>query len=393
MAEPDLTDEFRLEVGGVGFADWKTIRITRALSSASGSFDLTALSISRAPFPIRPGFPVTAIAKHGSRGLPDTLISGHVDTLEATLAGRGQSLRVGGRDATAQLVDCSAVNEPGEFQNLGLEELARQIAEPFSIEIVREVDVEALGAPFPLFKLQPGETAWSAIERAARLRAVLVYSNGSGALVLATPGGEGLAAERIVSGKNGNVIEARVRYTYRDRFRYYTVRGQDQGNDEAWGETVTSIQGTAEDPEVDLFRPLVVVAEGKLSFDSANDRAAWEATFRAARSATLDVTLPGWRQGYLGRTGDPWRVNLLVDVEISELGLSSQFLIDVVTLTRDRDKGTLTKLRLVRADAYTPKPEIPKEDNPFADFLGEELDLEDLEIDGLEDLGDEFEDD
>lgn len=345
-------DELELLVGGRAFSGWESMSVARALDAVAARFSMVVSD--RDPFPIRPGEECTV------RVAGVTLVTGFVDALEFEGGPNGRRLTVSGRDRTGDLVDCSELSEPGEWSDIGLQELAQAIADPFGVE-VRALFTEELD-PFFLFRRQPGETAWSAIERACRLRGVLAFSAGDGALLLDRPASSSSSVPLIEGGESGNVEEWRIEVDHTNRFRTYFVQGQTRGSDEFSGELAAEVEGQAEDPGIERFRPLLVLAEGAITFEDAQDRAAWEATVRAARSSRLEVLVQGWRQ--TPGTGPVWSVNTLVPVSIPSAGLKRSLLVDSVTFTRTKDT-TSTRLGLTRPDAYRPSPVV----EDFDDFL------------------------
>jgi prophage tail gpP-like protein len=92
---------------------------------------------------------------------------------------------------------------------------------------------------------------------------------------------------------------------------------------------------------------------------SANQRAAWEKTVRAARCVTVSVTVQGFRQGGQGntRTTAPlWQINALTDVDIPFLRLRQQLVASKVTFRRDASSGSTTVLELKDIDSFRPQP-------------------------------------
>jgi prophage tail gpP-like protein len=76
---------------------------------------------------------------------------------------------------------------------------------------------------------------------------------------------------------------------------------------------------------------------------------------RAARSATVTVTVHGWTQ----RDGSLWPINALVPVHIPAFGITyTDLLITEATYTLSLQGGTITTLSLTRADAFRPEPTI-----------------------------------
>lgn len=350
----DVPDELELLVGSSRFTGWERVEVTRSLEAASGSFSLEVSD--RDPLPVREGQEVTV------RLAGTTVVRGHVDRLLVRGDAQGTTTVVSGRDLTADLVDCSELTEPGEWFDVGLVELVSLIASPFGVEVRSLLEEEP--SPFSRFARQPGETAWSAVERACRLRGVLAHSSGDGALLLERPGRASAAAE-LVEGRN--VLAWAVERDLRQRFSSYVVRAQSPGTDDFYADQSALVEATSEDLGVERYRPLLVLAEGALVFENARDRARWEATVRAARGATASVTVQGWRQV---PDGPAWDLNLLVRTRLERARLDQVLLVNGLRFSRDLEEGTTTEVDLTRRDAYDPQPEVEPDEDGF--FLEDE---------------------
>lgn len=346
-------DELELLVEGKAFTGWEQMTLARALDAVAAQFQL--IVADRDPYPIKVGQECSV------RIAGQVVLTGFVEASRKKVGARGRELTVAGRDKTGDLVDSSELTDPGEWSDVTLAELAQFIADPFGIE-VRALFTEELD-PFLVFRRQPGETAWSAIERACRLRGVLAFSSGDGALLLDRPASSA-AVTPLVEGEN--ILEADVVVDHSDRFQHYLVRGQQSGSDDYSGPLAAEIEGEATDVAIRRFRPLLVLADGALTFDDAEDRAGWEASVRAARSGRVEVLVQGWRQ--VPATGPVWTINQLVPVRIPSSRVNRRLLVDAVTFERGAE-GTTTLISLTRPDAYKPEPLV----EDFEDFLeGEE---------------------
>lgn len=350
------------------FRGFQRVRILRPLEAAAGSMRLEVAD--RRPFPLRPGDRV------GARVNGQTVFDGWVDSLDASIESDRRTVAVGARDRTADLIDARPDGLPTEFVDLGLEELARAIAAPLEVEVVRSNTLSPFNIqpPFERFSLQPGETAWAAIERACRLRGALAYSPGDGTLLLSAVGVT-RSSVPVVEGDGGNVLSARLRWSNADRYRTYRVLGQRPGNDLNFGDAVAAVVGTSLDLEIGRPRLLEIVAEGQVSIDTATKRAEWEATVRAARAQTITATLQGLLRTPLP-TADVWRVNELVPFQSVSFGLDTELLCRAVQLERT-PTATTTTLELVPKGSYAPRPDVAERDepNPFDGVLaGEESD-------------------
>jgi len=285
----------------------------------------------------------------------DTVITGVVDSASPRFDDSSHDVHVGGRDNTGQMVDCSADHSPGEWANIKLNRLAGILAKPFGISVTTEADT---GDAFQVFKLQPGETAFEALDRACRMRGVLPISDGVGGLILTKPG-QSRCSTALVQGKN--VKSASLQNSIIDRYRTYIVRGSQPGSDFLTPEQSAAVEGRATDAGATAGRTLILLSESAVDISSARKRAQWEATVRAARSVSVSVTVQGWRQG----NGDLWPVNALVNVDLPWLRVSGEMLISELTHTLD-ESGTQTTMTLRRPDAFLPEPEKPADTDPWA---------------------------
>ncbi len=363
-------DPFELVINGEAFSGWESMSLSRSIQQVAGTF-IVKVSGARS-YPIARGDEVEV------RMLDELVMTGFVDVIEGRSSAENREIVIAGRDRTSDLVDCSATAEPGEWSGLTLAEQVERLADPFGIKVV---DNTPLGLPvFDLFKLQPGETAWNAIERAARLRAVLAFPDELGRIVLERAGevqAEGILLE---DREIGNILRSSIRTSDADRYQVYTVQGQRAGNDDAWGDDVAAIIGTATDSAVGRFRPLLIQAEGQVTFENASDRAQWEATVRAARAFKVTVEAQGWRQTLRNAEAGPlWKLNQRVPIRIPTLQFEGELLLEGITFSRDGESGTLSQLVFVRPDAYTPQPVIPPS-GVAEDFLTnpDEIDFEAL---------------
>lgn len=361
LDDPTLGDPLEVSVRGETFTGWKSVNVTRPLDAATGAFELTlGPSLRPSGFPIRPGDPVQL------RVDQELLLDGYVDAVQATLESDGDTVR--GRDRTADLVD-STLETPRQFT--GALAVFAPIVTGIAADYGIDVDIDsplAIEVEFRTFALTPGETAWTAIDRAARLAGVLVYSRGDGNLVAADAGSEGRAVGELVQAQGegfGNVRQARLSWDNSRRFDPIVVRGQRPGSDFDFGQSVAVIEGRARDPEVGRPRPLLIVAEGAVTAQDAARRAEWEATRRAARARRLTVETPSWRQA---SRGPLWRVNQLVRTRIPRLGVDAELLVNRVQFRR-RANDRSAVLELVPADAFALQPETSSDSNPFASFF------------------------
>jgi prophage tail gpP-like protein len=329
-----------LTVDGARYGGWKSADITRSMESGSGSFGLWVSERWPGQTEERPIAP-------GSRCVltlaGEAVITGYVDDLLVRETADSHSIDVSGRDAACDLIDCSATNTPGEWRGVSLLDLAAELARPFGVAVRAEVDV---GAPLDA-KLEHGESAWRAIERACRLRAMLCMSDGAGNLVL-TRAGTGRAEVRLVRGQN--ILSYSVRRSIADRYSEYRALGQRPSRDGEDPSQAAHGSALVTDPGVTRYRPMILTAEDAADGVTLQQRAQWEARVRAGRSQRIDVTVQGWRQKPGGRL---WQPNERVTLELPRS--TAELLVATVHHSLS-ERGSQTQLSLVPPDTYLPEP-------------------------------------
>lgn len=345
--------DLRLTVNGMDYQGWKRATIERSIDTISGAFSLDVSdkwSAGSLPIEIKPGDECELLIG------PSLVITGYVDKVSPSFDANVRSISVAGRDKSGDMVDCSAMNEPGSWENITLGKLAEKLATPFGVKIIDESEETE---PFKLAKLQPGETPYEMIERYARQRGVLTISDGKGSVILKKPGKD-RADVSLVQGVN--IKSATGSVDRSNRFNEYIVTGQSFGSDLSFGDDAAHIDAKATDAEIRTIRRLKVLAANASDASNMKKVAEWEATIRAARSASITITVQGWEQTAGGRL---WEPGELVELHSDwlQVGTPTDFLINAVTFTLDDNSGTLTELELVRPDAYESKPEVPEQED------------------------------
>jgi prophage tail gpP-like protein len=342
-----MAEKITLKVGGRIHEGWTSVEVNRSLETIAGSFSLGVTERYpglQARFAIAPGMGCS-LAIGG-----ETVITGHIDDVEPSYDSGAHAIAFRGRDATGDLVDCSALVEGGgRWMGQGLETIAAAICKPFGIP----VSVKAsLGQPLREFHLQTGETAFEAIERMAKAYGVLPVSNGLGGLVF-TRAGSGGAQSALTLG--GNILKARGMFSHKDRFSRYIVLAQAAGDDYVDPSITVGGHGEATDPGVGRYRPLIIVADMPDLNANYQRRAQWEASVRAGRARKSSISVQGWRDD----AGRLYRPNTMVKVDDDFTGIHDTLLISGVKLSLS-NAGTVAELTVTRREAFDVIP-LPAE--------------------------------
>lgn len=362
-----------LRVGGRGYAGWKSVKITNGIESLAGSFDLAVSDRWKAgqnPWPIGEGDACEVLVGD----LP--VISGYVDRRGSSYDAQSHELTVAGRDRAAALVDCSAMLDSWEFKNVDLLSLATKLAQPFGVSVRMDGGISGrvslstgkqknavasktgklggLGLPNPpaKFSIDPGESAFEALDKACRLAGVLPISDGKGGIIL-TRAGTGRASTALVEGEN--ILSASSEFDATGRYHAYRVMAQHQQSKDWFGNTAAGVRGEATDEEEPREeRVLLIRPASGMNAESAKQRAAWEAKVRASRGDTVTVRVQGWTQA----DGSLWPLNGVATVRSPLIGIDGDLVIVQRDLEIDDQSGTVTTLTLRRPDAFLPEPVI-----------------------------------
>lgn len=337
-----------LLIGSQIYTGWKEVKVIPSISSIAGSFDLAMTDIkAKRVREVHEG-DECQIKLNG-----ELVIDGYIDDVLPFFDAKDHGVRVTGRDKTADLIDCSAVFDPGEWNKQTLLEIAKDVCAVYSVEVVADVDV---GPAFKKFRLEPGESCFDLLDRAARMRGVLLIPNNGQLLI--TRAGTDVAPTALVEGvniKGGNALRS-----YRDRYKTYIVKGQ--SDDEGFTEPGLSVgpSETVTDDDVTRERTLVILAEDAADATACEAQAIWERNVRRARSRRAEIVVQGWNHDK-----GLWRRNTLVPVKSEMLSINQELLIETISYTLNKD-GTLATMNVVPAEAYEVLPlKEKKDDDPW----------------------------
>lgn len=336
-----------LTVNGDTYAGWIDLTVSRALDQLAHSFELTCTdhwAEADAPRPIRLGDQCT-VDLDGA-----IIITGWVDALAFDATAEGATVRISGRSLTGDLVDCAAIHKTGQWRNSTALGIIEDICAPFGIPVEADALVAADTALVIRFDLEDGETAFGAIDRLARLRAMLPTSTPKGALrftrVSRTSG------ESIKTLDAANAIRRSVQQNTQDRHSEYHLNSQyartnatDRARDAATAKIVIY------DENVTRYRPLIVHAEHGVTAVEMRDLAIWTRNTRAAQAERVIFELPGPLA---------WEPGQLVYVRDQALGVDDVLVLASIMM-RESAHSSITELQLARIEAFTAEP-LPRKD-------------------------------
>ncbi|OWY40074.1 hypothetical protein CEK28_04885 [Xenophilus sp. AP218F] len=333
-----MADVCELRVGGKIYGGWTEIEIQRGLEQVSGQFSLQVTERwpgQEEPRPIMPG----QLCVLTIDGMP--VVTGYVDDCQPGYDATSTWFHVSGRDKTADLVDCSAIHKSGQWKGASLARIAADLLGPFGIAVVVGPRAGAANKPIASFNIEEGETVFDCLERAARLHALMMWTDGQGRLVIDLPGVE-RAKTALAEGEN--ILRADGNFSWRERYSDYIVKGQGRGHGQH------AVKGSAKDSTVTRHRPLIVLAEDDAHGPSAGERATWECTVRRGRANRATIRVQSWRQQ--GDAGPLWAPGQRVTLNSPRLRVSAEMLIASVTYLKNANDGTVCDLEIADPRAF-----------------------------------------
>ncbi|MDR6102800.1 prophage tail gpP-like protein [Agrobacterium larrymoorei] len=365
-----------LLIDGEQYDQWLSGEVTRDLKDFSGSFSFTfrdglrsmrsmKYASAGSPYKLRPG-PEVIIRIDGR-----TVLKGWLEKVRPEISDRQASVTISGRDKSGDLIDCAAMKDVAEFNNVKLEEAAKRIVAPFGMSVRSEIDT---GEPFSRYSIDLAETGFSAIEKGARSRHALVLSDGVGGVVITRTGATRAPAHIVLP---GNVLSSGAEYSHENRFSETTVRGQGEkagkergkGKLDVTAEPIgagdrnqsggsateqerrgTAATGRAKDDEITRYRPIVHLARSKADSVSAQDEADWRSRTARAESEEMTYSVKGFVAN-----GQLWAVNQLAYVSDAFQDVERDMLISRTRFVED-SAGAITELSVVSPEAFDKGP-------------------------------------
>lgn len=350
--------DVELKVGGKIYSGWTAMRAQRGLEQAAGAFTLELTE--RWPgqpqrWSIEPGAKCQLLLE----GTP--VITGYVDKVERSLSASSHAIQVSGRDAAADLGDCSACTgndcRTDALRNQSLLQVAQALAGQYGVAVS---DAAGVGGRIPAWRNGPGKSVWEVLSAGARQFAVYLMSDGLGGLVI-TRAGQTRHPARLVQGEN--ILSARFTRDDSQRYWRYILRGQ-SGTDGSIGTSAEMVSG-GEAIVIDdsVRKPRTLIFQPEISaLVTLKDRAQWERNHRRGMSRRLEVTVQGW-----SALGQVWRPNEMVTVDLPIWGLEAVPLLIVSVDQSLSSRGRITQLTLAPREAYDLLPEGA--DNSNSDSL------------------------
>ncbi|MCO7519447.1 MULTISPECIES: phage baseplate assembly protein [unclassified Pseudomonas] len=342
----DNQNAVTLSVNGLDYRGWKKVSISAGIERQARDFRLGVTWSwpgQVQDIPVRQG------DRCEVRIGADLVLTGWVFGTPISFDARSVERSVAGRSLTADLVDCSAVNKPGQWRGQGVQKIVQALAEPYGVRVLSEV---AETTKLADHQIEPGETAFESIDRLLTLSRLLSTDDARGRVVIIKPGSAGRAIDRLELGQN--LLTGSAELDFSGVFSEYRVTGQRSGTDTDYGEAASEVKAGVTDPRASRRRVLLIHESGQMTPELAQARANWERGSRMGKALTLRYKIQGWRQS----NGALWVPNMIVRVVDPLIGIDRDMLISEIEYVLD-DAGTVANIVVGPPDGFDPEPKDP----------------------------------
>lgn len=342
----DPLNAVTLTVNGMDYSGWKTVSITAGIERQSRDFKLDVTwrwPGQDAEIPVRQGD--YCEVRIGA----DLVLSGWIYSTPVSYDAKLVNRAVAGRSLTSDLVDCSAINKPGQWRGQSVYEIVQALASTYGVQVTSQV---AETTKLTDHSIEPGETVFESIDRLLTLSRLLSTDDSRGRLVIVRPGSAGRAVDRLELGQN--ILTGTTDLDFSQVFSEYRVTGQRSGSDEAFGENASEVKASVTDPRATRKRVLLIHESGQMTPELADARANWERGSRIGKALSFIYLVQGWRQS----NGALWLPNMIVRVVDPMVGLDRDMLISEIEYALS-DSGTVAHITVGPPDGFEPEPKDP----------------------------------
>lgn len=343
-------DTLGLVIDGHEHRDWERCEVDSDLLTPADGWRV-ALGLPGG-LPESQGRP--AVPAYVRRWAPATLtlggqviMRGRIDSVESDVGKAEHTLAITGRDLAAVLVDCSA--PVFVARQCSLDEIVAKMVRPLGIT---KILVDAGQAAHDKISVDPGMTAWDALQRVCEQNGCWPYFAPDGTLVIGGPDysdATNPAVGQLVlrwDGKGNNVLRLSEKKDTQEYYSQVTVLGQAHGTEHTAGEH--NIRATAKDSAADFHRPKIVVEADCDSAGHAQRRARKIVADGKLAAYGIHASVRGYRVlGAAGVGGAPlWTPGQRVRVLSEPHGIDGVFYLMRRTFLCGRGQGQVTELTL-----------------------------------------------
>lgn len=326
MSMPDSCP--RIIIAGREHRDWLRYSIDSDFFTPADAWSMSlGIPAGRIPATIEPWAAVEI------RMGTDLVLTGRIDNMRRRIARGEHVLELAGRDNAAILLDCSA---PIFVQReVSLSEVCALCCRPLGVS---RIDVQG-GDTQKKVTVEPGMTAWDALQRSAEANGLWPWFTPEGVLKVGAPDYSiSISAELLMhfDGKQNNLLDLSIEESAERRYSHVTVLGQSNGSED--DESDHSLKYTVKDPRCKYYRPLIR-NEGHID---STDMASRKARKIISDSVMESLTITARVAGHRTETGLLWEPGQRIHLKAEPMCTDATFFLSKRVFQGGREGNTTT---------------------------------------------------
>lgn len=332
-------EEIRIRLDGQIFEGWTAVNIQRSINTIADGF---TFSLPYNPEDeelrekTRPYSYLTADLFIGD----ELYISGQCTKWSNSASPNDTKKTIDVRSLSGTTIECMAQASGYERYYQKLSEISTEILKPYGSDL-EPVFLNGDSDQFVKVRKEMTDTDFGFLAKLAAQKGFLITSTTDGKLAFLRAE---LSSKPVFSFVEGETAIEHISSTYDGQVRFSTFQAITQSPG-AYGAT-----SKVDDESIPVYRPFVFSADDVES-GGLETACKWKKSKSLADSATVSITITGWRNGQ----GMLWRENMLGTLQAPSIDIHSetQFLISSVQLRKDENGGNISTLGLVLPQAYT----------------------------------------
>ncbi len=353
---PNPTEVAFLRVNGTDYFDWTSVAVEVRITQAFPIFQFDCTE-----FDAITGLPTGATQAQITTNMQIVpgdvvevylagiqIVQGYVTERHVGYDARSHGVRIVGVGKTFDLVTSSVWAQGGSFDNQNWAQVAQKLIAPHGIalKLVGAVDL----TPYEQIHVQPGEIIWSALERYARQRAIVMGSTEKGEL-LGIGDHAATESDQLIEGVN--ILRANGVLADDNVYRKIYAIGQRASNDQSWGDKSNKLIGQTSGSST-RNRILVTPMDVSDGQHGAQQRAEMDRIFTEGGRIEENITVQGW----LRAGGDLWRAGQYYWVHSPMLITNMLLGCRSIIYEQSNHGGTTTTLTMVDSVHMKGKPDF-----------------------------------
>lgn len=335
---PNQTDtdseRVSLFVGEQQHDAWEHYSIDSHLLTPADAWRMRLSVSASLPASVKKGAPVTI------RVGKNIVMTGRIDKVTDRLDKTTRTVTIQGRDAAAILCDCSAPIFAAQL--VTLEELVGRIVKPLGITKIRINTSKTRNRE--KVNVEPGDTAWKALQNAAEANGLWPWMEPDGTLVVGGPDYTKPPVATLVLRKDGqgnNIESIDIEHDITRSFSDVTVLSQSHATSEDSGDS--AIKASYKDPSLGCYRPRIVVDHEVETQQDAQDRTRKLQADSRLASFTIKVQVKGHT---IPNSASLWMPGQRVTLISEPHGIEQIYFLIARQFEGGRNTPTITNLEL-----------------------------------------------